>query len=94
MRAFMKNAAIALTLAGVSLATAGSASARDSNYGHAAIAINFGNIAFGYRDGYWDNGHTWHNWRNNSDYRNYRGRKGGSYHNWNHTRDANQGWQR
>lgn len=61
--------------------------------GHSAISFGFGDVAFGYRDGYWDNRHSWHHWRNNRDYRNYRG-NGNNYHNWNHDRDGDNGWLR
>jgi opacity protein-like surface antigen len=58
------------------------------------LSVNLGGIAFGYRDGYWDNGHTWHNWRRSGDYRKYRDQSGSNYHNWRHDRDGNDGWQR
>jgi len=71
------------------------------HYGHhygqnnpgAAVSILFGNIAFGYRDGYWDNGHQWHRWSQDRDYQDYRSH-GSSYHDWNHDRDRDNGWQR
>ena len=59
--------------------------------GNDALSILFGSIAFGYRDGYWDNGHRWHHWRHNRDYRDYRDH-GGNYHGWNHDRDDDNGW--
>ena len=93
MTNFLKNAAIAVTMAAIAFSAAAPASAR-ARQNNSAVSFSIGNVAFGYRDGYWDNGHTWHNWRNNSDYRSYRGHQGSSYHNWNHTRDANNGWQR
>jgi hypothetical protein len=58
------------------------------------IAVDLGGIAFGYRDGYWDNGHRWHRWTHRADYRSYRDRNGSNYHDWNHDRDSNDGWQR
>jgi hypothetical protein len=58
------------------------------------VSVNLGGIAFGYRDGYWDNGHAWHNWRRSGDYRKYRDQSGSNYHNWRHDRDGNDGWQR
>ena len=58
------------------------------------ISINFGDIAFGYSDGYWDNGHRWHAWRNDADARAYRNHHGSNYHGWHHDRDRNNGWMR
>jgi hypothetical protein len=91
MNNFLKTAAVALTLTGAVLATAGPASAR--YHSDPIISIGFGNIAFGYRDGYWDNDHRWHHWRHSHDYRNYRDHQGSNYHDWNHDRDADHGWQ-
>lgn len=96
-RAF-KTAVIALALAGTAL-TSACMSDRDGRYGRGhresgAISLDFGNVAFGYRDGYWDNGHTWHRWgddRHRDSYRNYRGNR---YNDWNHDRDGDDGWQR
>lgn len=63
------------------------------HYGHRhgdnALSIQFGGIAFGYRDGYWDNGHRWHHWHHHRDYRDH----GDHYHGWNHDRDSDNGWQ-
>jgi hypothetical protein len=63
-------------------------------HGPGVVQIDFGTIAFGYRDGYWDNGHQWHRWHNDDEYRNYRNRQGNNYHDWNHDRDHDMGWQR
>lgn len=35
------------------------------------LTLNFGDVAIGYRDGYWDSHHQWHKWRHDDDYRNY-----------------------
>ncbi len=59
-----------------------------------SLRSTWNGIAFGYRDGYWDNGHRWHRWHHHSDYRSYRDRNGSNYHDWNHDRDSNNGWQR
>ncbi len=100
MRMFLKGAAMALVVAGTALATIGAASAdgysnrSDRGRGNPTISIGFGDIAFGYRDGYWDNGHHWHHWRHNRDYRTYRDQDGSNYHDWKHNRDHDHGWQR
>ena len=97
MPGFLKGAAIAALLTGTALAATGIAGASDYNHrgdrGHAIISIGLGDIAFGYRDGYWDNSHHWHHWRHSSDYRSYRGQNGSNYHDWNHNRDRDHGWQ-
>lgn len=58
------------------------------------ISVNLGGIAFGYTDGYWDNGHTWHKWNRKSDYYNYRNRHGSRSYNRSHNHYSNDGWQR
>jgi len=107
MRIFLKSTAVALALAGAALLTTGTAGAEgvslgigigdthhDGNRSGAVIALDFGSVAYGYRDGYWDNDHQWHRWSNDNDYRTYRDRHGSSYHDWNHDRDQNEGWLR
>jgi hypothetical protein len=58
------------------------------------VAVDLEGIAFGYSDGYWDNGHRWHKWHRSSDMRAYRDRNGSNYHNYQHDRDGSDGWQR
>jgi len=60
---------------------------------NAVIGFDFGSVAIGYNDGYWDNGHRWHAWRNNSDASLYRARYRNNFHNWRHDRDGNDGWR-
>jgi heme-degrading monooxygenase HmoA len=102
MHVFLKGAAIALALAGATFATAGTASAAGISFGisdngrhHASsgISFSFGDVAIGYRDGYWDNGHRWHNWRNNRDRDGYRRDHGDNYRNGYHHRYRDQGWR-
>jgi hypothetical protein len=89
---FLKGTAVALALAGTALMTAGTANAAGIYFGSgyntygrdrpaAVVSIGFGDVAFGYRDGYWDSGHRWHHWRHNRDYQTYRGQNGSNYHN-------------
>jgi len=108
MRRFLTSTAIALALAGTTLAISAPASAAGlsvsvgnnrgyDNYNHRSssiISVGFGDVAYGYRDGYWDSGHRWHHWRHHNDYRTYRGQDGNNYHDWNHDRDSDNGWQR
>ncbi len=101
MRTFLKNSAIVLALTGAALATALSAGAGGLVVGigsgdrhGSAISVAFGDVAFGYRDGYWDNGHRWHRWNNDRDYQNYRKHHNGDFHDYNHDRDGGDGWLR
>jgi hypothetical protein len=95
MRKYTKGTAIALLLAGTALATTGAARADyyGNDRGHSTVTIGFGNVAYGYRDGYWDNGHRWHHWRHHNDYRGYRDENGSNFHDMNHDRENNNGWQ-
>ncbi len=95
MNKLLKTAAIAIGLAGATLATTGTASARDNQrqQSNAQITISFGDVAYGYRDGYWDNQRDWHQWKHQDDARRFRDSGRGEYHHWNHTRDRNQGWK-
>jgi len=103
MHMFLKGAAVALALAGATFATAGTANAAGISFGMSdngrhnsgtAISFSFGDVAYGYQDGYWDNGHRWHQWRNSHDRDTYRGQHGGNYRSGNHNRYRGQGWQR
>jgi opacity protein-like surface antigen len=58
-----------------------------------AITFDFGTIAFGYNDGYWDTGHRWHRWSNNRHRDGYRNYQGNNYRGWHHTRDRDNGWR-
>jgi hypothetical protein len=92
-----KTAAIALAIASSSL-TLGCMSDRDARYGRnhrdsAAVSVDFGNVAVGYQDGYWDNGHAWHQWSDDGHRQSYRNHRGNRYSDWNHDRDGNDGWR-
>ncbi|HXC53908.1 MAG TPA: hypothetical protein VNU97_01310 [Rhizomicrobium sp.] len=73
-----------------------SAGAANADYYHrhhrAHVAFDINSVAFGYNDGYWDNGHSWHRWNNQNDYLGYR-QHGTHYHAWSHNRDGDHGWQ-
>jgi len=90
---FLKNSAILLALAGSAIALSASASADHGDRRGSVISVGFGNIAIGYRDGYWDNGHRWHRWHNEREHRNYRSHYSTGYSDWNHDRDGNDGWR-
>lgn len=58
------------------------------------IMIDFGAIAFGYSDGYWDTGRRWHAWRNADEARDYRNHHGSNYRDRHHDRYRDNGWRR
>jgi hypothetical protein len=101
MHVFFKGAAIVLALAGASFAIAGTANAagfavgvsdRGRDHASSGVSISFGDVAIGYRDGYWDNSHRWHKWRNNREHQDYRNQHGDNYRNGYHHRYRGQGW--
>lgn len=103
MRMLLKGAAIALALAGTALATTGTSGAggfaistsdRGRDHRGTTVSFDFGSVAFGYRDGYWDNDHRWHKWRNSRDHRDYRDQHRDNYRHGYHHRYRGQGWRR
>jgi hypothetical protein len=56
----------------------------------AAVHVNFGNVSVGYRDGYQDNHHRWHHWRQ-SDAAAYRNHSQQNYRDMNYRDDHNRG---
>jgi len=103
MPKFLKGAAIVLAVSAAAL-TSACMTNRDANndrmsremsdrdHGAAVVAVEFGNIGFGYSDGYWDNGHQWHQWANDGERQSYRNYQGNHYDDWNHDRDGDDGW--
>ena len=85
MNKFIAGALLASTVLTATLAIEAPANA----YG---ISIDFGNVAFGYRDGYWDRGHQWHHWRNRDEANGYRNAPGSHYNDYGHNRDRDHGW--
>lgn len=49
-------------------------------------------IAFAYRDGWWDRGHRWHPWANQAEWAWWRQHHPELYWDWAHTRDPDMGW--
>src|ERR1700722_8675547 len=102
MHKTLKGAVVALGLAGAALAMTGPASAQGigigAHVGDVGIGIgigvgtNYGNVAYGYQDGYWDHHHAWHAWRNQEEMDHYRAMQGNRYNDWHHDRDPDQGW--
>ena len=82
-----KAALLVSTLALSLTAVAAPAMARSS------VSIDFGNIALGYRDGYYDNGHRYHHWdRRKAEA--YRTRYNDNYRDMRHNHDHNRSWNR
>jgi ABC-type long-subunit fatty acid transport system fused permease/ATPase subunit len=79
MRKFLKGATMALMVASTVFGIAGTAYA-------ATIGISLPGISVGFRDGYMDNNHRYHAWKNQRDYRNYRSQHAATYSDWNHDR--------
>lgn len=50
------------------------------------ISLNFGNVAFGYRDGYYDRYHRWHRWQHDADWRYWQHHNPNRYRDFNHDR--------
>lgn len=48
------------------------------------VTLDFGDVAIGYRDGYYDSGHHWHHWRHDGDYQAYGRAHPEHYHDWGH----------
>lgn len=92
MRKLIMGTIAVISLTAVPMLVAGSANAQSR--GGAAISLNFGNIAFGYSDGYWDNSHRWHRWSNANEQRRYQKQRGKHYDNHRHDQDKDHGWHR
>lgn len=58
-----------------------------------SVTVTVPGIAFGYTDGYWDQSHHWHAWRNRREAEAFRKRDRSHYYNWKHDRDADHGWR-
>ena len=92
----MKKLLMAAAVIGT-FATASLVSVTASAPAFAADAFSFsfdtGAVRFGYSDGYWDNDHHFHKWRNAREAREFRARFGDRYQALKHTRAKNAGWR-
>jgi hypothetical protein len=89
MKSSMKIAIIALAVSGSSLALSVPVMADN-----VAVTVGpAGGIAFGYNDGYWDRGHSWHAWRNQEEMTTYRTANHEHYYEYKHDRDPDGGWR-
>jgi hypothetical protein len=78
MKSIVHAALITALLGGSAIATAPPA------FAGIGVSLDFGDVAIGYRDGYWDSHHHWHHWRHSDDYRAYGRAHPDSYHDWGH----------
>jgi Spy/CpxP family protein refolding chaperone len=58
-----------------------------------AFSFDTGAVRFGYSDGWWDNDHHFHKWRNAREAREFRARFGDRYRAIAHSRARNAGWR-
>ena len=89
MKKLILAAAVIGAFATVSMTASMPAMARDAF----TFSFDTGAVAFAYSDGYWDNSHTWHKWRNSTEARQYRTHYADHYVAHRHTKDKNQGWR-
>src|ERR1051325_3651324 len=82
----IKTLVIAAVIGATSLAAVAPAMADWS------VSFNTGDVAFAYRDGYWDRYHRWHPWRDPDQWRWYRAHYANNYYDWDHERDRDYGW--
>jgi hypothetical protein len=87
MKTVLAAAIVAATMGTTALVTAGPASAD-----RVFLSFDVGNVAFAYRDGWWDRDHRWHAWRDRDEWREYRVRHYPYYRDYDHDRDRDGGW--
>lgn len=88
----MKKLTLIAALAAILSAGAMTAAAPAQAQGF-AFSFNTGDVAFAYRDGYWDRSHRWHSWRSAREAREFRRAYGHLYRDMRHTRLRNMGWR-
>jgi hypothetical protein len=74
----MTTAAALIAITGAALSLSGTANAA------VGVSFDFGNVAVGYSDGYYDNDHHWHHWAHRGDAAHWRGMHADQYHSWRH----------
>lgn len=89
MKLGLKALLVAGTIALVPMVGGAPAQAR----AHVGVVLNVGDIAFAYRDGYWDRSHHWHRWRDRNERLRYRAAYASHYYDWNHGRNRDHGWR-
>lgn len=87
MKTLLTSALVVLALTGAA-ATVSTPSVAASS-----VTFDFGNVAFGYSDGYWDRNQRWHAWRNQAESRAYRAKYSSHYYGHRHDRGQRKGWR-
>lgn len=59
----------------------------------AGCVVPGGEIAFAYRDGYWDRGHQWHAWRDEYEATRFRAQNRDHFYDRRHDEDRDGGWR-
>ena len=96
MHKTLKGMVIVLGLAAAPLALASTANADGVGIGvHVGgigiglgVGDHYGNVAYGYQDGYWDHSHHWNQWRDQDEMNRYRKVEHNQYHDWKHLKAA------
>lgn len=88
----MKKFAIAALAASLSLGTMTAVTAPAQAQGF-AFSFNTGDVAFAYRDGYWDHNRRWHSWRSPAEARAYRNAYRHHYYPYPRNYYRNMGWR-
>src|ERR1700686_24479 len=88
MHPSLKSAFVILSLVGGSLAVSLPAVAANSTTGGRE-----GGIAFGYNDGYWDQNHHWHKWRDKQQASEFQKANHDHYYDRKHDADRDKGWR-
>ena len=86
----MKTARISIITALTAIGLAMAAPAMAQGF---AFSFDTGNVRMGYSDGYWDNGHHWHAWRNAREAAEFRRMYHDRYEHTRHDRYRNGGWR-
>jgi hypothetical protein len=81
MRSFIRVAALSAVTSLCALAVVPAAVAQ------VGVSVNFGDVAIGYQDGYYDSHHHWHHWRHDNDWQAYRTAHPDHYRDYRHDRD-------
>ena len=90
----MKNALKAMLIAGVVGSSALAAAPADAYPARSGVSVYFntGNVAVGYRDGYYDHHRRWHRWANHRDWIAYRNHPHARYYDRNYDRRHPYRW--
>ncbi len=90
MKHGLKALLVASTIALVPIVSAVPAQA----HSQVSVVLDLGNVAFAYRDGYWDRDHRWHRWYSPEQRYRYRVDYRSHYYDWDHDRARDRGWHR